>query len=123
MLTLGCDYLGSIRDCGIHPNHSQKLHTLTLITGIKAIEGDVRILATQPSPGRHAIDTNTVYRFLSDEQLQELWLRNGVEMTFDNVMKDMLGGSELQELKRVMFRHLYRVSFGGRVRGLCGHTH
>lgn len=53
---------------------------------------------------------------LSDEQLQELWLRNGAEMMFEEVLGDSLAPSDLQELKRAMFQRMYLLTFGIRER-------
>ena len=53
---------------------------------------------------------------LSDEQLQELWLRNGAETVFEEVLGGSLAPSDLQELKRVMFHEMYRLTFGVRAR-------
>ena len=55
-------------------------------------------------------------RLLSDEQLQELWLRNEAEMVFDEVLGDSLAPADLQELKRAMFQNMYLLTFGIRER-------
>lgn len=57
-----------------------------------------------------------VCHLLSDEQLQELWLRNGAEMMFEEVLGDSLAPSDLQELKRAMFQRMYLLTFGIRER-------
>lgn len=56
------------------------------------------------------------YRVLSDEQLLELWMRQGVEKRFDALLNDKLGREEMQALKDVFFQHLYPSEFGGRMR-------
>ena len=53
---------------------------------------------------------------LSDEQLEELWLRNGAEMMFEEVLGDSLAPADLQELKRAMFQKMYLLTFGIRER-------
>ena len=55
-------------------------------------------------------------RLLSDEQLQELWLRNEAEMVFEEVLRDSLTPADLQELKRAMFQNMYLLTFGIRER-------
>lgn len=58
------------------------------------------------------------YQFLSEEQIQELWTRNAIEISFEEFLKHRLTISEMEALKRVMFKHLYRSDFGGRIPGI-----
>lgn len=84
--------------------------------GIRAIEEVVQSLSAQPRPTVDLSEADPVCHLLSDEQLQELWLRNGAEMVFEEVLEASLAPSDLQELKRVMFQKLYRLTFGIRAR-------
>ena len=56
-----------------------------------------------------------LYRVVSDEQLSELWIRNGVEIGFVELLKDQLGGEELRALEDVFFRLLYWTELGNRM--------
>ena len=84
--------------------------------GIRAIEEVLQSLSAQSRPTVDLSEADPVCHLLSDEQLQELWLRNGAEMVFEEVLKASLAPSDLQELKRVMFQKLYRLTFGVRGR-------
>ena len=84
--------------------------------GIRAIEEAVQSLSAHPRPTLDASEAGPVCHLLSDEQLQELWLRNGAEMMFEDVLGDLLAPSDLQELKRVMFQKFYLLTFGIRAR-------
>ena len=84
--------------------------------GIRAIEEVVQSLSAQPRPTLDASEADPVCHLLSDEQLQELWLRNGAEMMFDEVLGDALTPLDLQELKRVMFQKMFLLTFGIRAR-------
>ena len=84
--------------------------------GIRAIEEVVQSLSARPRPAVDLSEADPVCHLLSDEQLQELWLRNGAEMVFEEVLEASLAPSDLQELKRVMFQKLYRLTFGIRAR-------
>ncbi len=84
--------------------------------GIKVIEEEVQFLSSNVRPNLETFNADPVYHLLPDEQLQELWLRNGIEIVFEEVLRDFLAPSDLQELKRAMFQSLYRPNFGGRVR-------
>ena len=57
-----------------------------------------------------------LHRVVSDEQWLELCMRLGVEVGFDELVKDELGGEELQALKDVFFQFLYRLGLGTRMR-------
>ena len=57
-----------------------------------------------------------LHRVVSDEQWLELCMRLGVEVGFDELVKDDLGGEERQALKDVLFRFLYRLDLGTRMR-------
>ena len=60
---------------------------------------------------------NPLHRVISDEQWLELCMRLGVEVGFDELLNDELGGEELQALKDVFFQFLYRLGLGKRMRG------
>ena len=57
-----------------------------------------------------------LHRVISDEQWRELCMRLGVEVGFDELLKEDLGGEELQALKDVFFQFLYRLDLGTRMR-------
>lgn len=84
--------------------------------GIRAIEEAVQSLSAQPRPTVDISEADPVCRFLSEEQLQELWLRNGAEMMFEEVLGGSLAPADLQELKRAMFQKMYLLTFGIRKR-------
>ena len=84
--------------------------------GIEAIEEVVQSLSTQPRPTVDLSEADPVCRLLSDEQLQELWLRNEAEIVFEEVLGDLLAPADLQELKRAMFERMYLRTFGIRER-------
>lgn len=84
--------------------------------GIRAIEEVVQSLSTQSRPTVDLSAADPVCHLLSDEQLQELWLRNGAEMMFEEVLGDSLAPSDLEELKRAMFHKMYLLTFGIRER-------
>ena len=84
--------------------------------GIRAIEEAVQSLSTQPRPTVDISEADPVCRLLSEEQLQELWLRNGAEMMFEEVLGGSLAPSDLQGLKRAMFQEFYLLTFGIRKR-------
>ena len=58
----------------------------------------------------------SLYRTLSEEQMLEICMRQGVEMGFDALLGEELGHDELRGLKDVFFRLLYRPEFGDRMR-------
>lgn len=87
------------------------------MSGIPAVEAAAEWVATQPLPGRETRGHNLLYRVVSDEQWLELCMRLGVEVGFDELVKDDLGGEERQALKDVLFRFLYRLALGTRMRG------
>ena len=58
----------------------------------------------------------SIYRTLSEEQMLEIWMRQGVEIGFDALLGEELGGDELQALRDVFFQLLYRPEFGDRMR-------
>lgn len=80
--------------------------------GIRALEEVVQSLSTQPRPTVDLSEADPVCYLLSDEQLQELWLRNSAEMMFEEVLGGSLAPTDLQELKRAMFQKLYLLTFG-----------
>ena len=84
--------------------------------GIRAIEEVVQTLSAQPRPTVDASDAEFLRQFLSEEELLELWLRNYAAMVFEEVLGGSLAPSDLQELKRVMFQEMYRLSLGVRAR-------
>ena len=84
--------------------------------GIRAVKGVVQSLSTQRRPTLDASEADPVCGLLSDEQLQELWLRNEAEMVFEEVLGDSLASADLQELKRAMFQKMYLLTFGIRER-------
>ena len=86
------------------------------MTGIRAIEQVVQSLSAQPRPTPDASDAEFLSKFLSEEQLLELLLRNYAAMVFEEVLAGSLAPSDLQELKRVMFQEFYRLSLGARAR-------
>ena len=73
-------------------------------------------MSTQPRPAVDVSEADPACCLLSDEQLQELWLRNGAEMVFEEVLGDSLAPADLQELKRAMFERMYLRTFGIRER-------
>lgn len=79
------------------------------------MENDAQSLATQPRPGRDASGQDFLSRILSDEQKLEIWLRQDIEMGFDELLKDGLGREELRALKDVFFRLIYRSDLGSRI--------
>lgn len=79
------------------------------------MENDAQRLANQPRPGRDASGQDFLSRILSDEQKLEIRLRQVIEMRFDELLKDELGGEELRALKDVFFRLIYRSDLGSRV--------
>lgn len=58
----------------------------------------------------------SLYRTLSEEQMLEIWMRQGVEIGFDALLGEELGREELRALRDVFFQLLYRAEFGGRIR-------
>ena len=58
-----------------------------------------------------------LHRIVSDEQMLELCIRVAAEECFEELLKDELGGEELQALKRLFFHFLYRLKLGGRMPG------
>ena len=58
----------------------------------------------------------SLYRVLSEEQMLEIWMRQGVELGFDALLGEELGRDELRALKDVIFQLLYRPEFGDRIR-------
>ena len=58
-----------------------------------------------------------LYRVLSDEQMLELWIRQGVEERFERLLQYKVADEELRALKNLFFRFLYRTEFGERLRG------
>lgn len=79
------------------------------------MENDAQRLATQPHPGRDASGQHFLSQILLDEQKLEIWLRHVIEMRFDELLKNELGGEELRALKDVFFRLIYRSDLGSRV--------
>ena len=61
------------------------------------------------------MEQNPLHRVVSDEQWRELCMRLGVELGFDELLKDDLEGEELQALKDVFFQFLYRLGLGQRM--------
>lgn len=59
----------------------------------------------------------SLYRVLSDEQMLEVWMRQGAGMGFDALLQNELCGEELRALKDMFFQLLYPGEFGGRIRG------
>lgn len=90
---------GSIRDCGI-----------------SAVEDSAKWLATQPRPRQEAMGPVSLYRILSEEQVLEIWMRNGVEIGFDALLGEKLDSEVLRALREVFFQLLYRLKFGDRIR-------
>ena len=62
------------------------------------------------------MDEASLYRTLTEEQLLEIWMRQGVEIGFDALLGEELGREELRALKNVFFHLLYRPEFGDRIR-------
>ncbi|KAL8789536.1 MAG: hypothetical protein Q9195_006763 [Heterodermia aff. obscurata] len=102
-MALVFDKPGSIQDCGI-----------------PALRGPIRLLLEQydsckeqlpQPPGR-----GSLYQVLSQEQLREIWIRNGTELLFEDTLKSLLPVPTIKALKHVMFEKLYRLEFGGRLR-------
>lgn len=79
------------------------------------VENAAQWLATQPRPERDASGQDILSRILSDEQKLEIGLRQVIEMDFNELLKDELGGKELRALKDVFFRLMYRSDLGSRV--------
>ena len=67
-----------------------------------------------------ALRREILYRVLSQDQLREIWIRNGIESLFEEALEDLLPPPQIKNLKHVMFEKLYRLEFGGRLRRLFG---
>ena len=62
------------------------------------------------------MDRASIYRTLSEEQMLEIWMRQGVEIGFEALLGEELGRDELRALRDVFFQLLYRPEVGDRMR-------
>ena len=88
--------------------------------GIPALRETITFVLEQYESGKEhnlqALGREPLYRVLSQEQLKEIWIRNGVEILFEKALEGLLPLPKIKALKRVMFEKLYRLEFGGRLR-------
>ncbi|KAG6991107.1 hypothetical protein G7Y79_00057g090890 [Physcia stellaris] len=96
------DRPGSIRDCGIPVLEEALAFSSQQYQAFKQIYPQ-------------GAGERTFYRFLSEEQIQEIWTRSAIALSFEDLLKNLLTIAEVEALKQVMFKHLYRSDFGGRV--------
>ena len=112
---------GSIRDCGRSISLTD-LFPLINGTGIPVLEEALAFSSQQYQTIKQIYPQGagepTLYRFLSEEQIQEIWTRIAIAISFEDLLKNLLTTAEVEALKRVMFKHLYRSDFGGRVPGI-----
>ena len=112
---------GSIRDCG-RSISLRGLFPLINGTGIPIFEEALATSSQQYQAFKQiypqGAGERTFYRFLSEEQIQEIWTRSAIALSFEDLLNNLLTNAEVEALKRVMFKHLYRSDFGGRVPGI-----
>lgn len=68
----------------------------------------------QQGPSHHETKLDTVHCCLSNDQVKEICMRTMAEKTFEELIGNTLGQTELRELKRVLFQDLYRLELRSR---------
>lgn len=91
--------------------------------GIPALRATITFVLEQyescKEQNLQALRREPLYRVLSQEQLREIWIRNGIEILFEKALEDLLPLPKIKALKHVMFEKLYRLEFGGRLPKYC----
>ena len=68
----------------------------------------------QEGRSQHGPKLDTLHGTLSNDQVKEISMRTMAETTFEGLVGNALGQTELQELKRVLFQDMYRLELRSR---------
>ena len=77
------------------------------------MEEAIQIFSQEYKNYHQAPDEGSFYKFLTHEQMLELWVRHGVEILFEKMLRGRLTIIQIKALKQVMFRNLFKLEFGG----------